>query len=62
MRMTKMPRTSPANHLRVNGDTLKHSQGTAPSSSKLPVDTNPCEVDMLQDNKECYNNGITGPH
>ncbi|CAM0911910.1 unnamed protein product [Alopecurus aequalis] len=61
MRMTKMPRTSPVNHLRVNRETLKHFEGTAPSS-KLPVDTNPCVVDMLQDNKECYNNGIAGPN
>ncbi|XP_047087287.1 myb-like protein X [Lolium rigidum] len=60
MRMTKMPRTSPANHLRVNGKTLKHSQGTAPCSSTLSAGSTPCGADMLQDIKECCNDGITG--
>ncbi|XP_047070089.1 glutamic acid-rich protein-like [Lolium rigidum] len=59
MRMTKLPRTS-ANHLRVNGKALKHSQGTAPCSSTLSAGTTPCEADMLQDIKECYNDGIAG--
>uniref|UniRef100_A0ACD6AM06 Uncharacterized protein n=1 Tax=Avena sativa TaxID=4498 RepID=A0ACD6AM06_AVESA len=61
MRRTKMPRMSPANHLRVNEETLKNSQGTAPSST-LPVGATPCKADMLLDNNECYNNSNTGPH
>lgn len=62
MRMTKMPRTSPAKHLHVNGETLKHSPETALCCSRLPVGTNPFEAHMLQHNNECYNNGITGTH
>lgn len=57
MPMTKMPRTSPANHLCVNGEMLKNSQGTAPT---LPVGTNPREAGMLEDSKECNKNGMTG--
>ncbi|VAI86379.1 unnamed protein product [Triticum turgidum subsp. durum] len=57
MPMAKMPRTSPANHLCVNGEMLKHSQRTAPT---LLVGTNPCEAGILEDSKECIKNGMTG--
>lgn len=52
MRLTKVQRTSAANH----------PQGTAPYSSTLPLSKNSCKANMLQDSKECYNNGITGSH
>lgn len=55
MPMTKMPRTSPANHLCVNEEMLKHSQGTAHT---LQVGTNPCEADMHEDSKE-HNSAVS---
>uniref|UniRef100_A0A0D9XA01 Uncharacterized protein n=1 Tax=Leersia perrieri TaxID=77586 RepID=A0A0D9XA01_9ORYZ len=61
VRVNKLPRISPINP-HANGEIFEHSQGSEPSSSTVPVSTTAYEADVIQDSKECYNNGVTGSH